>query len=463
MTQNSTDFHPIPWQPDRASLRRPVYSSLAERLEQDIANGVLPPGTKLPPQRELADFLGVNFTTVTRAYKLCEFKGLIYGVTGCGTFVAPNAARSITITSDNTPGTCIDLGFVASFEQSNGLVAETVKKVLRKKYLPRLLTYDDPTGMPHHKAAGITWLERFGIRAEPETLVIASGAQNANAMALIALFSPGQRIATDQYTYSNLIMLARMLHIHLVPVKGDEEGMLPGELHAQCRQMDIHGVFLMPSCANPTTVMISDRRKHALAEVIRRHELILVEDDISAFLVAGVMEDYVQPMAALLPERTVYISGTTKCICSGLRVAYMVCPEAFHRRITQAVFNVNVKTSSLDAEIITELILSGQAATIVEQKQKLALAANDVFEKYFPQPENVGRPLSFYRWLPIGPLEAGPQIEADLERKGVRVYHSSRFLAGQGGVGQYLRIALSSARTLGELEKGLAMVKAHLQ
>lgn len=463
MSPNPFESQPVAWKPDKTALQRPIYCSLAERLEQDIANGVLPPGAKLPPQRELADYLGVNFTTVTRAYKLCEFKGLIYGITGSGTFVAANAARSITSTSDKMPGVCIDLGFVASFEQTNAMVAETARKVLRKKYLAQLLDYEDPTGMPRHKAAGITWLERFGVRAAPENLAILSGAHNAIVVTLMALFSPGQRVATDKYTYSNLIVLARMLHIHLVPVKGDGEGMLPEELHAQCRQMDIHGVFLMPSCANPTTIMISDRRKHALAEVIRRHGLILVEDDINAFLTAGIVADYVQPMAGLLPERAVYISSTAKCICSGLRVAYMAYPEAFHRRITEGIFNVNVKTSSLDAEIITELVLSGQAEAIVEQKKRLAVAANQVFEKYFPQPGHTGHPLSFYRWLPIGPLRAGAQIEADLERVGVRVYHSSRFLAGQGDAGQYLRIALSSVHTLEELEKGLATVKAHLQ
>ncbi len=111
------------------------------------------PGTKLPPQRELADFLDLNFTTITRAYKLCEFKGLIYAVTGSGTFVAPNAARSITISADKVTN-CIDLGFVASFEQTNGMVAEVVQKAADKSYLEKLMDYNDPTGIPHQKRQG---------------------------------------------------------------------------------------------------------------------------------------------------------------------------------------------------------------------------------------------------------------------------------------------------------------------
>lgn len=103
MPFNSFLDYPLSWKPDRQKLKRPIYLSLALQMEQDIASGVLLPGTKLPPQRELADFLDLNFTTVTRTYKLCELKGLLYAVTGKGTFVSANAAQSITISAEGLP------------------------------------------------------------------------------------------------------------------------------------------------------------------------------------------------------------------------------------------------------------------------------------------------------------------------------------------------------------------------
>ena len=400
MPVNSFDHYPMSWKPDKKALKRPYYYSIAELLEQDIVNGFLAPGTKLPPQRELADFLDLNFTTVTRAYKLCEFKGLIYAITGSGTFVSPNAARSITISADNITN-LIDFGFVASFEQTNGNVSELMQKVAEKSYLDKLLNYNDPTGIPHQKTAGLNWMESFGIQADQEHMAIVSGAQNALAIALTALFEPGNRIATDLYTYSNFIELAKMLHVQLVPIPGDQFGMLPDELEKQCCQTKIHGVFLMPSCCNPTTIMISDFRKHELAAVIRKHHLILIEDDIHAFLTAGIISDYQKPMFNLLPDQSVYICSTSKSICSGLRVAYMVYGDAFRQNILQSIFNVNVKTSSLDAEVVTELILSGKAHEIVSQKKQLAQSANEIYSDYFPPSQPGEHPLSFYRWLSI--------------------------------------------------------------
>lgn len=89
MPFNSFDNYPMSWKPERNQLNRPLYRSLTLLLEHDISYGFLAPGTKLPPQRELADYLDVNFTTITRVYKLCELKGLIYGVTGNGILFQP--------------------------------------------------------------------------------------------------------------------------------------------------------------------------------------------------------------------------------------------------------------------------------------------------------------------------------------------------------------------------------------
>lgn len=460
MPVNSFDHYPMSWKPDKKALKRPYYSSIASLLEQDILNGFLAPGTKLPPQRELADFLDLNFTTITRAYKLCELKGLIYAVTGSATFVAPNAARSITISKDQYTD-CIDC-FVASFEQTNGIVAEVIQRIAGKSYLEQLLNYNDPTGIPHQKTAGLNWMESLGIHADQEHIAIVSGAQNALAIALTALFKPGDRMATDLYTYSNFIELAKMLHIQLVPIPGDQFGMLPNELEKQCAQTKIQGIFLMPSCSNPTTIMISDFRKHELASVIRKHQLILIEDDIHAFLTAGTISDYQQPMFQLLPEQSVYICGTSKSICSGLRVAYMVYGDALRKHILQGIFNVKVKTSSLDAEVITELILSGKAHEIVSQKKQLAQSANDIYSEYFPLPKPAGHPLPFYRWLSIEENYNALNLETDLKRQGIRVFHSDRFLSGQTTPNKYLRIALASTKSLDELKMGLEILKQYL-
>ena len=135
MPVNSFIDYPMSWKPDRSRLKRPVYLSLARKLEEDILTGELAPGTKLPPQRELADYLDINFTTVTRAYKLCEEKGLLYGKTGSGTFVAPSTIRDHTISLIHSGGS-IDLALSRYYTGTHGYNATYVQAV--RQWLPTI-------------------------------------------------------------------------------------------------------------------------------------------------------------------------------------------------------------------------------------------------------------------------------------------------------------------------------------
>lgn len=458
MPVNSFLDYPMTWKPDRNKLKRPVYLSLADMMEADIRAGLLRPGTKLPPQRELADFLDINFTTVTRTYKLCEMKGLIYAETGRGTFVSQHAARSITITADNSIHSSIDLAFEASFEQCNGMVSEVARRVTGRKNMTQYLTYDDPAGSILQRKAGIAWVKRLGMTTDIRHIAITSGAQNALELTLLALFAPGDRIAVDTYTYANFIELAKFHHLQLVPVDGDANGMLPDELAEQCTQMHIKGIFLMPSCCNPTTVVISEKRKRALADVIQMYQLILIEDDISAFLAPGVIKDYQGPLSRLVSEQSIYICSTSKSICSGLRVAYMVYAEAFREKLNQALFNVNVKTSGLNVQIVTELINTGRADEIVAEKRRLAAHVNQIFNRYFPEAPQTEQALAFYRWLPIPKKFQGIEAENFFAEHGVQVFHSSRFAGGSPKEEQFLRVALSTVSE-DQLEIGLDILR----
>lgn len=82
MSINSFDNYPMSWKPDLSRTSGPKYLALVSLMEEDIKNGTLKAGTKLPPQRELADYLNVNLSTISRAFKLCGQKGLLSASVG---------------------------------------------------------------------------------------------------------------------------------------------------------------------------------------------------------------------------------------------------------------------------------------------------------------------------------------------------------------------------------------------
>jgi DNA-binding transcriptional regulator YhcF (GntR family) len=78
------------WQPD-LDRSKPLYLAIADAMMRDVESGMLPKGTRLPPQRDLAWKLGVTLGTVTRAYKEAETRGLLEGEVGRGSFVRNRA------------------------------------------------------------------------------------------------------------------------------------------------------------------------------------------------------------------------------------------------------------------------------------------------------------------------------------------------------------------------------------
>ena len=459
MPINSFDNYHLSWKPDRGRLSAPIYLSLAAMLEDDILSGAVPRGTRLPPQRELADWLDIDFTTVTRAFNVCREKNLIYGITGRGTFVPPapgNASPEISIGND-----VIDLGTVSSFPALSCGIVDAMKSVTESGHIERLFTYSSPGGSPHHIAAGRRLLEAYNVDAPKDGIAVFAGAQNAISVSLLSIFAPGDAIAVDPYTYSNLIESTRLAHVRLVPVEGDSGGMRPEELDRLARKHRIKGLFTMPSMANPTGITLSEQRKDEIAAVARARSLTIIEDDISPFAPSPKR----RPLFARNPDSTIYIAAYTAMIASAFRITYAAFPVAFRDRLLKGLFLLNMKAGSIDAEVVSELILSGSAMRIMAAKREAAANANAIFDRTFPKLA-LGRLAKSERMFPLFrkvPLPSsklsGPETEEFFRNNGVAVLHSCRFAVGKARQQDFLRTSLSSVHSDRKLSEGLERLK----
>ena len=454
MPINDFSLHPLSWQPDPALLTRPRYLSLASSLERAITSGTLPPGTCLPPQRELADWLDINFTTVTRAYDICRERGLVYGVTGRGTFIAPLPGRM-----DCGNASVIDLSAVQGFpELSSRFLIETARDVMNRDYTRDLFSYSERSGAARHRSAGAFWISRLGCEAGPEETVVFPGVHSALVTIMLAFFGIGDALAVDEFTYGNLIEAARLVRVRLVPVEGDGEGMLPDALKKAAGRQRIKGVFLMPTCANPTTVTMSKRRKDELSRVISECGMFVLEDD------ATLVPDGTGTFLGRLPEQTFYLTGATRFLAPGLRVAFAVTPKRHLKELMSAHHRLTIKASALDAEIMSELILSGCAEKLVNLKIRRAKEMNAVFEKTFAGERRAAKDVPFFRTVELASSKRnGPDIERELLEAGVRVCHSCRFAARKNPSRAFLRLSLSSVSSKEVLKEALKTVKRYVR
>lgn len=126
------------------------------------------------------------------------------------------------------------------------------------------------------------------------------------------------------------------------------------------------------------------------------------------------------------------------------------------------MFNISVKASSLDVDIVIRALENGTAEKIMTQKVRMAIAASHFFDKLFFKTAATNRDkLLFFRFLPLNSSQKGKDVEQFFLRQGIRVFHSDRFLVGERGR-TFLRISLASCRTLNDLYVALTDLKKGL-
>lgn len=162
----------LDWQPERELRDKPLYRAIASRIEEDIRAGKLREGDRLPAQRELADYWGVNLSTVTKALQWCENRGYLDATVGRGTFVAHWEPDERKASPESAAG--IDLGVIHPLYQQNRLLAEAIREVAEEIGIEQYLEYDEPKRKRSHRQIGAEWLRRMRLPAEPEEVSIAS-------------------------------------------------------------------------------------------------------------------------------------------------------------------------------------------------------------------------------------------------------------------------------------------------
>ncbi|TDI46248.1 MAG: PLP-dependent aminotransferase family protein [Acidobacteria bacterium] len=177
------------------------------------------------------------------------------------------------------------------------------------------LDYQPHSGTYRQREAGARLLERAGLDAAAERVVVTSGAQHAMAIVFSALTNPGDTVLTGELNYSGMKSLANFLHIRLRGLAMDEEGIRADALEAACATTDAKALYCMPTLQNPTAVVMSERRRQEIAAIAESYGLAVVEDDSYGFLLPEVkaLSAY-----ATTKKNFFYLTGTSKSLAPGL-------------------------------------------------------------------------------------------------------------------------------------------------
>ncbi len=446
------------WTPSLGGREGPKYLGIADAIAADISSGKLAPGDRLPPQRVLAGRIGLDFTTVARGYVEAGKRGLIESVVGRGTFVRRHAMvsgaagprRSRADFTMNMPPEPDDPDLLARMREGVVRVAADLDYLLR---------YQGFGGSPLDRDAASAWLGRRALVPNQERIFLTPGAHGALVGIFSMLAKAGDFVLCERITYPGVRAIAAQLGLQLVGVEMDGDGVIPEALDAAIRASQPKALYLNPTLQNPTTITIPETRRAALCDIARRSGVPIVEDDAYGFIPTHGPP----PLAAIAPDACWHIAGLAKCIGAGLRLAYVIAPDARAAwSFNSAMRALCVMASPISAAIATRWIDDGTADTILRFIRAESVARERIAARKLEPGTYLSDPLSFNLWLPLRNGWTRSAFASHVRATGLGVVPSDAFTAA-GAPEEAVRVGLGGPVTRAQVERGLEFMAHALE
>lgn len=449
---------------DLALAKGPKYSRVADMVRQAVTSGLLKPGTKLPPVRELAYQLSITPGTVARAYTVLTDEGVLEAGVGRGTFVAQlsdprgdDAFQDVDPVPHGSEGMAWPIRLTAPALPNVGqaaLIRQLMGEVAREP-ASGLMHYPTREAFKPAREAVRDWMSFLQTGALHESdIVLSHGAQNGIMLVMQAILK-GRRpvILVDELAYPGFRRAAELLRAELVSVAMDEEGTLPEALASAARAHEAQIYCTTPDAQNPTARFTGVARRRALAEVARDCDFQILEDYCYN------RGDQDTPCYRVLaPERAWLIASLSKCFTPALRVGFAIAPEGKGPRLRQAAEHGFFGLATPLADLTALLLPHPKVPQIMSR-------VNEVMEQYRQRAMNIlgtyealSSPHVPFIWLPLPTGWRSAEFCRACEAEGIRVRAGEDFALRDGRVPQAVRLAVNAAIPLERFELAIRTI-----
>lgn len=358
-----------------------LYEQVIELIQQMQKSGTLRPGDKLPSLRKLASRLEVSVPTVKQAYLELERQGLIAARPQSGYYLkAPNARKLRSSKSQwrqaepvnvrcrtliervydalHQPG-LVGLG-VANPILANSpdkTLARTMRRVL-SKVQHKAVSYGPINGDIDLRRQIAFRYQDHGINADPESLVITNGAQEAISTALQCVAKAGDVIAVESPTYFGLLELIESMNMKAIEIcTCAEDGVSLSDLEQALEQHPIKACIFSSSINNPLGSLMPEHKIEAMVRLLESKDIPLIEDDVYGELYFGEK----QPKSAAFYSQKGLVmscSSFSKTAAPGYRLGWLL-PGQWADKAKRIKRSHTCSTGMLQQWTMSEFIKSG--------------------------------------------------------------------------------------------------------
>lgn len=470
--------------------KQPIYMQIYEQLKDQILSGELPEGMLLPPERKLAEELGVNRTTILNAYNKLKQEEMIDSKVGQGTTVSLKAEDRTEILEPTwnqffnsrlddlnknmigkllpllgktdiisfalgmaDPKLIPDLPFAKLAESTNGVENKFV------------LSQTPVAGNEDFRENICKWLTKENINCSMEQVMILTGSQQGIDLAARVLIQPGDIVIVESPSFFLAINSFKSAGADIIDIPIDKFGMKMDRLEQVLKRYHPKCIYTIPNYQNPSSFTMSLERRKKMLELAYRYNVIIIEDAAYAGLNFGENE---LPSLYQLDTNgyVVYLRSFSKTICSGLRLGFMVAHKKMIVQCCMLRQNTDIHPNSISQYLVNEFMLSGayeKHINLVKQKYKeKSIVMLNALSKHAPEgmlwEKSQG---GYYFWCKIPDQVNASELFVLCIKQGVAFMPGIPFYLGDNGE-HYMRLNFTTP-IKEEIETGIPIICANIR
>ena len=405
-----------------------LYDRVASIVMGQIEDGTLVVDERVPSLRKMSNRLNVSISTVMQAYINLEERGFIRSRPQSGYYVCPRHERSVSVPQKSKPrgkprkvqlantvetifGFANRPGIVRLGVANPGMELLPVKaltRALRKvsgSHLEAAVDYCMPPGEIGLRRQIALRCADIDSEIDADDIVITNGATEALVVSLQAVAKPGDIIAVESPAYFSVLQTIQTLGMLALEIPTDSEtGLCLDSLRVAIDENNVRAVVAVPNFHNPTGALIPDDSKKALVQLLREHEIPLIEDDVYGDLYFG--DRRPRTCQAFDTEGLVLTcSSFSKTLAPGYRVGWVI-PGRFRSEVMQRKQLLSSATAGITQLTVAEFLRSGGYDRHLAQlrkryRQQLMMLRESVAE-HFPEGTRITRPQGgFVLWIQL--------------------------------------------------------------
>ena len=307
--------------------------------------------------------------------------------------IKPSAIREI-LKVVGKPGMVSLAGGIPAPDSFPMDIMEDLVHTVFTKYSSSALQYGTTEGFMPLREALAVYLGKKGITTTSEEICITSGSQGSLDAIGKVFINPGDKIAIEAPTYLAALQAFNPYGPEYLSIETDEKGVIPESLDSILSENDVKFVYIIPTFQNPTGRTIPLDRRKKIAEIVSRHDVLVIEDDPYGEL--RFRGEVVPPIATLAPKQVMYISTFSKIFAPGLRLGFYVAPEGVSNWLVRVKQGIDLHTSTFNQALAAEYLSGGflekqlpKIVSLYAPKQEAMLKG---LEDFFPDSFSWSRP-----------------------------------------------------------------------